>query len=332
VKNAGSSGGRVQVSFISTVRDDAEGLGLLLDSLLAQSRLPDEVVLVDASPAPGCADTVRAFEEHAASRGVRTLFLARPGCTIAEGRNLATESARNEVIASSDAGCLLERSWLEELTSPFANRQVDAVAGSYRPLAESAWERATAAFLMPDPDRVSSRLPSARSLAYRKRAWKAAGGFPARLSHAEDTFFALCLRESGAVIEPAPRALVHWRPRPGPRGFVKQIYRYAKGDGTAGIFPGYYAKKMGIAGAGILLVCFLPAEPLLALPLAFLAGAALFLLWRRVPGHLRGALVFLLLLPVAGLHLAAQCTGYAAGLVRRMRGTDLHSGGGRRDA
>jgi cellulose synthase/poly-beta-1,6-N-acetylglucosamine synthase-like glycosyltransferase len=315
----------VQASFISTVRDDEEGLRLLLDSLLGQTRLPDEVVLVDASRAPRCAEVFRVFEERAGARGTRTLLLAHPGCSIAEGRNLATENARNEVIASSDAGCMLDRAWLEELTAPFANRQVDAVAGSYRPRAESAWERATAAFLMPDPDRIAARLPSARSLAYRKPAWKAAGGFPARLSHGEDTFFALRLRESGARIEPAPRALVYWRPRSGPLGFVKQIYRYAKGDGTAGTFPGYYAKKMGIAGAAVLLVLFPPLGPLLALALALLSGAALLLLWRRVPRHLRGADVFLLLLPVAGLHLAAQCLGYAAGLARRVCGGGVHS-------
>ncbi len=305
------------VTFIATYAGREPDLGVLLESLLRQTSLPREVVLVDGGPAGRVHGDVTAFTEEARRRGIRVIVLERPGCRIAAGRNSATGRAVHDIVASSDAGCILEEDWLRAITAPFENPEVDAVAGTYRPVPGSLWEKASAAFLMPDPDRTARRLPSARSLAYRKRAWKAVEGFPEELAHGEDTVFALRMQDAGLRIEFAGDALVRWRPRPGPVSFFRQIFRYSAGDGTAGVMRGYYLKKITMFTVLVFLLLLVPVVPLLAVLPGACAAAAFAVLARRVPPELGGAGVHLLLLPVFLLHLLAQVTGFLYGAAKR---------------
>lgn len=307
-------------TFIATYAGPEPGLAVLLDSLLRQTALPREVVLVDGSAVGIVRDAVTAFTEQAGRQGIEVTLLGRPGCGIALGRNIATRNASFDIVASSDTGCELDEEWLRAITEPFEDPGVDAVAGTYRPAPRTLWERATAAFLMPDPDRIARTLPSTRSLAYRKRAWEAAGGFPEHLSHAEDTVFAMRMREAGQNIAFTGRAVVRWRPRAGPVSFFRQIYRYSAGDGAAGIMRGYYLKKATIFAILVVLVLFVPEAPLLIIPIAAALVGALAVLAGRVPSELKSAGVFALLLPVFLIHLLAQLGGFLHGTVRGFRG------------
>jgi len=55
----------VRVSVIVTVKNEAKSIGLLLDSLAGQSRLPDEVIVVDGGSSD---DTVRIAERYLPGR------------------------------------------------------------------------------------------------------------------------------------------------------------------------------------------------------------------------------------------------------------------------
>jgi hypothetical protein len=79
-------------------------------------------------------------------------------------------------------------------------------------------------------------LPSSRSIAFLKSAWKAAGGYPEWLDYCEDLIFdlRLCARYGPFVF--VPEALVYFRPRPSLRAFFLQYYRYARGDGKADLW------------------------------------------------------------------------------------------------
>ena len=70
-------------------------------------------------------------------------------------------------------------------------------------------------------------------MAFRRAAWEAVGGYPEWLDYCEDLLFDFSLRGAGYRFAFVPNARVHFRPRPTLRAYVRQYFRYARGDGKA---------------------------------------------------------------------------------------------------
>src|SRR5688572_21768431 len=104
----------MRVSVICTVKNEASNIGRLLDSLLTQTRPPDEVVIADGGSMDG---TVAVLEGYAAHAPWPLRILCAPGANISQGRNIAIHAATGDVIASTDAGVWLETQWLAELVA-----------------------------------------------------------------------------------------------------------------------------------------------------------------------------------------------------------------------
>ncbi len=244
---------RFRVSVICTVLNEGDSIRRLLDSLVAQTCLPDEIVFVDGGSRDNTVAVIREYTHRLPLR-----VLVEPGANISRGRNVAIAAATGEVIASTDAGVWLEPQWLERLTSEFALgiadswapepaekrnpqsaiRNPQCVAGFFVPDPHTTFEIAMGATVLPalediDPQRF---LPSSRSVAFTKAAWAAAGGYPEWLDYCEDLIFDFRLREVAGPFAWAPRAVAHFRPRSSFRAFFKQYYRYARGDGKADLW------------------------------------------------------------------------------------------------
>jgi len=221
---------------IATVLNEADAIAELLRSLQSQTRLPDEIVIVDGGSRDGTFEALQRFSGEAT---VPVRVLSAPGANISRGRNLAIAAATGDVIAAADAGVRLEPDWLAELLAPFENADPpDIVAGFFQSDPRSLFERALGAITLPrleeiDPQRFD---PSSRSVAFRKAAWQAVGGYPEWLDYCEDLVFDWSLRDAGYRFAFAPKALVHFRPRQTLRAFLKQYYRYARGDGKADLY------------------------------------------------------------------------------------------------
>jgi glycosyltransferase involved in cell wall biosynthesis len=207
----------------------------LLDSLLRQTVQPGEVVVVDGGSNDRTAEVARSYEGRLPVR-----VIVRPGANISEGRNAAIGAARYGVIAATDAGVRLEPDWLERLTAPLLDetQRVDVVSGWFTADPRTPFERAMGATVLPalvdvDP---ATFLPSSRSVAFRKDAWREAGGYPEWLDYCEDLVFDFALREQGKRFAFEPGAVAHFRPRPDLRSFYVQYYRYARGDGKADLW------------------------------------------------------------------------------------------------
>ena len=127
------------------------------------------------------------------------------------------------------------------------------------------WELALGATTLPDVDEIdpAAFLPSSRSVAFRKEAWQMAGGYPEWLDYCEDVIFDLALRRVAGPLRFVPRATVRFRPRPTPAAFFRQYYRYARGDGKAGLWPRRHALRYGAYLLGLLLLwpTLLPSSP-----------------------------------------------------------------------
>ena len=219
--------------------------------------------------------TLERLRERAATEP-RLRVLDTPG-NRSVGRNAAVRAARHDVIACTDAGVEVEAAWLREIVRPFEEGAgVDVVAGFYRPIASTAFERAAGIVSAPhvreiDPDRF---LPSTRSIAFRREAWRRAGGFDEALAHNEDTPFALALKAAGCRMAFAPAAIVGWRPRGNLTAFYRQHRRFGFGDGESrvqGWFYGTIAAKYGLALVLLVLGFAIPAAWILVA-----AGVALF--------------------------------------------------------
>jgi len=232
---------RLGISVITTVYNEEENVVDWLTSILNQTLLPDEIVIVDA----GSTDrTIALLNSAAAKSQVPICVLKKDKINIAAGRNIAIEQAENEIIASADFGCRLHKDWLENLTKPFRiNPETDVVAGWYYALDKKGnfvpfkgWPELNKL----DPQEF---IPSSRSLAFTKTAWRKAGGYPEWLTlTGEDTFFAMELKRFCANWAFVPSAIVDWfAPETWPDMWKKARY-WATGNGEAGIDVPLYIK------------------------------------------------------------------------------------------
>lgn len=115
---------RGTVSVVVTVLKDPR-VARTLESLLAQRRVPDEILVDDGG---GGDDTVRRIAAAFAARDPRVRHLDAPG-SIPESRNTALRSATGEFIAFLDADEVAPPEWLEELLKPFEDPSVGFTGG-----------------------------------------------------------------------------------------------------------------------------------------------------------------------------------------------------------
>lgn len=220
-----------------------------LRSLEQQCLLPDEFVIVDGGSTDGTWDLLTDWSPSA------NVVLDRvPGSTIAEARNHAISLSTGEIVAITDAGTVADSSWLQRLVGGLDDPEVDVAAGFFLPLTTSRWTTALAVTTLPGPDEVDGAgfLPSSRSVAVRA-AWLEAGYlYPEWLDYCEDLVFDLRLKRAGARFEFVPDAVVYFEPRRSVLAYFRQYYRYARGDGKAGLFPARhllrYATYLGLVG------------------------------------------------------------------------------------
>jgi glycosyltransferase involved in cell wall biosynthesis len=228
-----------KISVVATVLNEDQAIERLLKSLATQTRMPDEVIIVDGGSTD---DTLATLEAWAESEDLPLRVLVEPGANISRGRNVAITAATGTVIAATDAGVRLEDHWLESLAAPFETedpeRFVAVVAGWFEADPQSLFETAMGATVLPALREIKPKqfLPSSRSVAFRRAAWEAIGGYPEWLDYCEDLVFDFRLRKFYGPAAFAPKAKVHFRPRSNLWAFFKQYYRYARGDGKADLW------------------------------------------------------------------------------------------------
>lgn len=243
----------MRVSLITPVLDEAGTLEELIAAVRAQTRRPDEWIVVDG----GSAD--RSVEILAAAGGCRVLEVRG---NIARGRNAGVAAASGEIIATLDAGCRPRRGWLETLVAPIEEGSAAVAAGSTWPRISTPFEAAQATlldqFVMPG---FVLRQPafSARCLAFRVEVWQRSS-FPEWLDHGEDKWTLDDWSRGGHEVVRVPEAIVEWRLRPSIRAVLEQHFRYMRGDGRATMNTLRHALRFGFYGL-ILVLCLVGPSP-----------------------------------------------------------------------
>lgn len=222
------------VSVIATVFQESKELRQFLDSLLGQTKRVSEIIIVDAGSTDGTLEILKDYEKRYENLHV----IVKPGCSRAQGRNIGIAAARGNIIALTDAGCWVDKNWLVELTALFEDKSVDVVAGFYVMEGDSPFQRALGPYLGVTREAWSEKfLPSARSMAFRKKVWEKVGGFPENLPDtAEDTVFNNELVKNSMKISRAEKATVHWGLPCSIGEAARKFYKYAEGDARSGIW------------------------------------------------------------------------------------------------
>lgn len=226
----------MKISFITTVFNEEKTIEGLLESLKSQTKKPDEVIIVDGTSTDKTVERIKNFEPRFKKESKFELIQKKGNRSV--GRNEAIRNARGDLIVCTDAGCILQKDWIEQIAKPFKDSKVDVVAGYYEGLPKNIFEKCLIPYVLVMKDKVNLEnfLPATRSMAFKKSFWEKAGKFDERLSNNEDYSFARKLKKVNAKIVFAKDAIVYWIPRENIKESFIMFYRFALGDGESGLF------------------------------------------------------------------------------------------------
>jgi glycosyltransferase involved in cell wall biosynthesis len=244
----------MKVSVIVPVRDEEQSIRDLLDSLLNQTRPPDEIVITDGGSVDATPQIIEQYIQQGAPVRLIRAGAALPG----RGRNLGAAAAACEWLGFTDAGIRLNRDWLETLIARASqDESIDIVYGSWEPVTDTFFKECAAIAYVPPPaprDGTVTRPRFIASTLLRREAWAAVNGFPEDLRSAEDLVFMDRLKSAGyrAVFE--PRARVHWNLRSTFGATFKRFLLYSRNNIRAGLWREWQASIL--SRYAVLLVLF----------------------------------------------------------------------------
>jgi glycosyltransferase involved in cell wall biosynthesis len=195
------------VSLIVPVRNEEAGLREFIESLLAQTLQPSEIIIVDGGSEDKTKEIIREYK----NKGNNIRLLEDANAYPGRARNLAIQAATTEWIAMTDAGTVVGKDWLENLINHI--EETDIVLGSYEPILSTFFKECLALSFVAPAMNVGDRYlrgPSTASLMIRKSIWERLGKFPEKLRACEDLLFFERLDKAKLSIKYAPDALVRW--------------------------------------------------------------------------------------------------------------------------
>jgi glycosyltransferase involved in cell wall biosynthesis len=231
----------MKISVVIPVRNEQESIGSLLDNLLAQRRVPDEIVITDG----GSTDrTARIIEEYI-ERGAPVRLILSGAALPGRGRNLAASQASHDWLAFIDAGIRPATDWLGALAREAEHDEsVDVVYGLYEPITDSFFKECAAIAYVPPPVETGGARLRPRSIAsalMRRDVWRAAGGFPENLRSAEDLLFMDEVERLGFKHAHTADAVVHWNIQPTLWRTFKRFVTYSRSNIRAGLWRNWQA-------------------------------------------------------------------------------------------
>jgi glycosyltransferase involved in cell wall biosynthesis len=187
------------VSVVIPVKNEASTILALLDSLISQSLLPSEIIIVDS----GSTDLTTDLIEDAIHKGINGIdisIIKNPNGLPGANRNLGVASARYEWIAFIDAGIIPSIDWLAELCSRAKDTNTKSVFGLCQFESSTAFEMATCALSYG----CGSRHPVLPASLFHRSVFERIGYFREDLRAAEDIVW---LKELDRIY--GPRVVCH---------------------------------------------------------------------------------------------------------------------------
>lgn len=215
-----------RISVVVPARNAARTVEACLASILDADYPPAlrEVVVVDNASTDATG---------ARAAGFPVTCVTEPARGRAHARNRGIQASQGDVVAFTDADCVVARSWLQELAQPFADDRVYAVAGEI--LASPPVTPAQRYMARRIPQMQASALRAPRpyfatgNVAFRRATFARVGLFDPRFVTGEDQDFAWRFLRASLAFRYAPAAVVYHRHRPGGWAFFGQQLGWAHG-------------------------------------------------------------------------------------------------------
>ena len=292
------------VSLVVPVRNETGSLRNLIESIQSQSRLPEEVILVDGGSVDGTPDLARALTGADGRYRVIEAGPATPG----RGRNFGIAAAKHDWIALCDAGMVLEPDWLERLVEGGRGGADAAIVyGNCEPRRYVV--RAQCCPGLRGPETGKTRRADARSVVpsslLRRETWEKVGRFP-DLRAAEDLIFMARVEAAGLQLAWAPHATVWWQLQPNLSGTFRRFADYSFHTARAGRawhWQHAIARQYLVALLVVILAVVHSAWWAAVLVLALLVRTGLSIFRRREPALARPWILPGELVTVAGILL-----------------------------
>ena len=277
----------LQISLVVPVRNEEEALAQLVSSIRAQTRQPDEVVLVDG----GSTDRTVELARELAAGDERFRVVEAGEASPGRGRNIGAGEARYPWLAFTDAGIGLDPEWLEGLAEQVEqDPAADVVYGNFEPVTSTFFERCAAiAYVSPRVLHECGAPLRGRFIAsalMRRDVWRRAGGFP-DLRAAEDLIFMERVEALGSKTKWAPRAYIWWQLQPNLLRTFRRFALYSKHNVWAGRqrFWHYGIARQYLLALPFVVLAFLHSAWWLLVPALGLAARAAKSVWRHRDGR-----------------------------------------------
>ena len=240
----------MEATVITTVYNEESSIDRLIEALLDQTKQPSEIVIVDAGSQDRTQDIIQSYDDPYIK------LVIEEDCNISEGRNIAIEKSSNNYIVTTDAGCIPEEDWYENIVSEFEDG-AKFVAGMWRPDHQNIFEKVQGRIVAntsdPEEFKQGNRGASAKSSGFTKEVWEDVEGYPEDLYTGEDSKFCSKVLREGYNMAVAENAYVNWHMRPDWTSYFKQFYKYGEGDAKGGNLFTHPNQKIGITKNMLLL-------------------------------------------------------------------------------
>ncbi|WP_067052371.1 glycosyltransferase [Methanofollis ethanolicus] len=262
-----------KISVVVPVRNGVPKIERCLQALLNQTLQPYEIIVVDGHSTDATVEIARKFQ-------TRVVF--EDYGTVGGARQVGVEEAGGDYVAFTDADCIPQKDWLENLVREFEDG-IAGVGGGIKNIGTGLWEESIALALdtfLGSANSVQDRvLPGKRvvrsisgcSSMYRKKDLVTVGGFDVKLSINEDTELNTRMQRLGTLVY-TPDALVHHNQERTIVEFVRRMHFFGYGRGINRLWDLQVVPPL--AAIGILLLAFI----------APLASAALVVIYAGIVG------------------------------------------------
>lgn len=243
-----------RVSVILLTKDSGSTVKKSIESIFAQTRLPDEVVVVDGNSQDGTPEVVRNYPVK---------LVTEPGLGFGYARNLGVKKASGDIVFFLDSDCYAEPDWIENALSHFGSDPENAGVTGQTCLWNT--ESPVARFLAYVGGRVNMptemktvKIAPTMNLALKREVIDEVGGFDDTLIRCEDTDLTYKISQNHRILYD-PNVTIWFRGSPNLRVASRKCIRHFTGVGQLFAKHGFKSSfvRFNLPIRGFLLIALL---------------------------------------------------------------------------